>query len=52
MITMTEYEFTKTDEIKGFRIIFETEDFEFLEFMDKEIDKLIKQFYKSENNEM
>ena len=48
---MTEYEFTKQSTKVGtppFWIKVETEDFEFLEFMDKEIDKLIKQFYKDE----
>ena len=45
---MTEYEFTKRPEsytISPYTIRLETEDYEFLEFMDQEIDKLIKDFY-------
>lgn len=48
---MTEYEFTKRDNTlfgDSFRIIFETNDLAFLEYMDKEIDKLIEEFYEEE----
>ena len=51
---MTEYEFTKQSTKVGttpFWIKVETEDFEFLEFMDREVDKLIKQYYRSENDD-
>jgi len=45
---MTEYEFTKETQKLGipkYRINVETEDITFLNFLDKKIDDLIKEFY-------
>ena len=53
---MTDYELTKRNDIAGWKlrpyiIRVETEDLDFLNFMDKKLDELIDEFYRDDNND-
>ena len=51
---MTDYELTKRNDIAGWKlrpylIRVETDDLDFLNFMDKKLDELINEFYRDDN---
>ena len=53
---MTDYELTKRNDIAGWKlrpylIQVETDDLDFLNFMDKKLDELINEFYRDDNND-
>lgn len=53
---MTDYELTKRNDIVGWKlraylIRVETDDLDFLNFMDKKLDELIDEFYRDDNND-
>jgi len=53
---MTDYELTKRNDIAGWKlrpyiIRVETDDLDFLNFMDKKLDELIDEFYRDDLND-